>query len=121
MDADASISAGSTGSGGDSPKAHQPLGESREPLAPDRAMESAPRGAAAPLGEPLVDAETVARFLAVDTATVYRLARTAALPSIQVAPRVLRFRPDEIRGYIDRRTRKAAPSGRVKRLLGSTS
>lgn len=72
-----------------------------------------------PLGEPLVDAETVARFLAIDTATVYRLARRAVLPAIQVAPRVVRFRPEDIRAYIDRRTRKAAPSGRVKRLLGS--
>lgn len=74
-----------------------------------------------PLGEPLVDAETIARFLAVDVATVYRLARTAALPAIQVAPRVLRFRPDDVRVYLDRRTRTSAPSGRVKRLLGSTS
>lgn len=79
---------------------------------------SAPVGATTPLGEPLVDAETVARFLAVDTATVYRLARRAILPGIQVAPRVLRFRPDDVRAYLDRRTRKVAPSGRVKRLLG---
>lgn len=76
-------------------------------------------GATTPLGEPLVDAETVARFLAVDTATVYRLSRRAALPGIQVAPRVLRFRPDDVRGYLERRTRKAPQGGRVKRLLGA--
>ena len=76
--------------------------------------------ATTPLGEPLVDADTVAAFLSVDPATVYRLARRAALPAIQVGPRVVRFRPDDVRAYLERRTRKAAPSGRVKRLLGPT-
>ena len=60
----------------------------------------------APFGEPLVDAATVAAYLAVDTATVYRLAKKADLPAIEVAPRVLRFRPDDVRTFIDRRTRK---------------
>lgn len=77
--------------------------------------------ATTPLGEPLVDAETVARYLAVDPATVYRLARRAVLPAIQVAPRVLRFRPEDVRAYVEIRTRKAAPSGRVKRLLGPSA
>lgn len=73
-----------------------------------------------PFGEPLVDAATVASYLSVDTATVYRLAKKAGLPAIEVAPRVLRFRPDDVRTFLDRRTRKAAPPGRVTRLLGNT-
>ncbi len=73
-----------------------------------------------PFGEPLVDAATVAAYLSVDTTTVYRLAKKAALPAIDVAPRVLRFRPDDVRTFLDRRTRKAGLPGRVTRLLGDT-
>ena len=87
--------------------------------AADPPMPSAAR--VTPLGEPLIDAETVAAYLAVDPATVYRLARRAALPAIQVAPRVLRFRPQDVRAYLESRVRKASPAGRVKRLLGATS
>lgn len=71
------------------------------------------------LGEPLVDADEVAAFLGVDRATVYRLARSAALPSVEIAPRVLRFRPEDVRGFLEQRTRRAAPSGRAARLLGA--
>ena len=74
-----------------------------------------------PFGEPLVDAGTVAAYLAVDNATVYRLAQRAELPGIEIAPRVLRFRPADVRAYIERRTRKARPAGRVKALLGGSS
>lgn len=70
-----------------------------------------------PLGEPLVSADAVAAYLSIDTATVYRLARSATLPAIQVAPRVLRFRPADVRAYLERRTRRAPPRGRVNRLL----
>jgi excisionase family DNA binding protein len=80
----------------------------------------APATAPTPFGEPLVDAAAVAAYLGVDKATVYRLATTAALPSIEVAPRVLRFRPADVRDFLERRTRKAPPPGRVKRLLGAT-
>lgn len=73
----------------------------------------------APFGEPLVDAATVAAFLSVDPATVYRLAERGDLPGIEIAPRALRFRPEDVRAYVDRRTRKVGPAGRVKRLLGS--
>ena len=72
---------------------------------------------AAPLGEPLLDAAAVATFLSVDKTTVYRLAATTALPSIEIAPRVLRFRPADVRAFVEHCTRKAAPSGAVKRLL----
>lgn len=74
----------------------------------------------APFGEPLVDVRVVAAFFACDEATVDRLARRAALPAIEVAPRVLRFRPDDVRAFLEARVRKAAPRGRVKRLLGAT-
>jgi predicted DNA-binding transcriptional regulator AlpA len=73
------------------------------------------------LGEPLVDVRVVAAYVACDEATVYRLARRAALPAIEVAPRVLRFRPDDVRAFLEARVRKAAPRGRVKRLLGTTT
>ena len=81
----------------------------------------APPAPTTPFGEPLVDAVTVAAFLSVDTATVYRLAQRAELPGIEVAPRVLRFRPLDVRDYVERRTRKAPSGGRVKRLLGGAS
>lgn len=73
-----------------------------------------------PFGEPLVDATTVAAYLSVDTATVYRLAKNADLPAIEVAPRVLRFRPDDVRTFLDRRTRTARSPDRVTRLLGKS-
>jgi len=75
-------------------------------------------GTGSPFGEPLVDAAVVARFLGVEKTTVYRLAASATLPSIEIAPRVLRFRPADIRAFLERRTRRAAPRGQVKRLLG---
>jgi len=79
-----------------------------------------PRPPVAPFGEPLVDVHVVAAYFACDPATVYRLARRAALPAIEVAPRVLRFRPTDVRAFLAERERKAAPRGRVKRLLGTT-
>jgi predicted DNA-binding transcriptional regulator AlpA len=72
-----------------------------------------------PLGEPLLTADVVAEYFACDKATVYRLAAVAALPSIDIAPRVLRFRPADVRAFMERRTRRRATStDRVKRLLG---
>jgi excisionase family DNA binding protein len=85
---------------------------------------SAPPAAAgrtSPLGEPLVDAGAVAAYLSVDPATVYRLVERGALPAIRIAPRVMRFRPEDVRSYLAQNTRKAAPAGRVKRLLGGAS
>ncbi len=76
------------------------------------------RSPPSPLGEPLLTADEVAAHLAVDATTVYRLASRAELPSIDVAPRVLRFRPEDVRAFLDRRTRTGAPSSRVQRLLG---
>ena len=81
----------------------------------------AARPPVAPFGEPLVDAATVAAYLSIDPATVYRLVDRGDLPGIAIAPRVVRFRPEDVRAYVERRTRKAAPAGRVKRLLGGSS
>lgn len=78
-------------------------------------------GRTSPLGEPLVDAGVVAAYLSVDPATVYRLVERGALPAIRIAPRVMRFRPEDVRSYLAQNTRKAAPAGRVKRLLGGSS
>ena len=87
----------------------------------DAALPAAPApSGASPLGEPLVDAATVAAHLGVDATTVYRLASSAALPAIQVAPRVLRFRPADVREFLERRERKAPARGRVKSLLGGS-
>ena len=113
MDAESSNGAGSTPAGGSRPNAHEPLRENRAATAPDRATELV-----APFGEPLVDAASVAAYLAIDTSTVYRLAQSAVLPAIEVAPRVLRFRATDVREYVERRTRRPAAPGRVKRLLG---
>ena len=70
-----------------------------------------------PLGEPLLDAATVATYFGVDATTVYRLASRGDLPSIEIAKRVLRFRPEDVRAFIGARTRQAARSSRVERLL----
>lgn len=86
------------------------------------AVNAAAETAAAPgstpfLGEPLVDAAVVALFLGVDRATVYRLAASCALPSVEIAPRVLRFRPADVRAFVEGRTRQSPPRPRVKQLL----
>ena len=86
------------------------------------AVRAAAETAAAPgstslLGEPLVDAAVVALFLGCDRTTVYRLAATTALPSVAIAPRVLRFRPADVRAFVAERMRQASPRPRVKQLL----
>lgn len=111
MDAFASKHAGSTGGGGSPPNAHEMLRADRATIAPERAT--------TPFGEPLVDAAAVAAYLAVDTSTVYRLAQTGAIPATKIAPRVVRFRPEDVRLFLEHRTRRSAPRGRVKHLLGT--
>jgi len=120
MALESSNSAASTACGGSGAKPHDGLRANRAASAPATAPDRATEPAAT-FGETLVDAAAVAAFLAVDKATVYRLASSAALPAIEVAPRVLRFRPADVRDFLERRTRKAAPRGRVKQLLGGGS
>ena len=72
-----------------------------------------------PLGEPLLTADQVAVYLQVDRATVYRLsAAPGGLPVVDLSPRVRRFRPQDVRAFLEHRTRapKARP-GRAERLL----
>jgi predicted DNA-binding transcriptional regulator AlpA len=76
-----------------------------------------PRGTFS-LGEPLVDAAAVAAWMSCDKTTVYRLAASCALPSVEIAPRVLRFRPADVRAFVEGRTRQSPPRPRVKQLLG---
>jgi excisionase family DNA binding protein len=83
------------------------------------AKTAATPGGTCSLGEPLVDAAAVAEYLGCDKATVYRLAASVELPSIEIAPRVLRFRPSDVRAFVESRTREAAPRARVKQLLAS--
>ncbi len=70
-----------------------------------------------PLGEPLLSADEVAAYFSVDTTTVYRLASRGELPSIEIGRRVLRFRPEDVRAFMERRTRSTRTKGRVSRLL----
>ncbi len=70
-----------------------------------------------PLGEPLLDAAAVAAHFGVDATTVYRLAARAELPAIEIAPRVLRFRPEDVRAFLAARTRETGPGSRARRLL----
>lgn len=60
------------------------------------------------LAEPLVDAGVVAAALGVNRATVYRLAGArGGLPVVEIAPRVRRFRPEDVRAFLAARDRKS--------------
>ena len=84
------------------------------------AKDPGPDDAAGPLGEPLLTAGQVAEYLQVDRATVYRLAAAPeGIPVVQVSDRTRRFRPEDVRAYVERKLRES-PGGRsrVARLLG---
>lgn len=69
------------------------------------------------LGESLVSPTAVAAFLAVARQTVYRLAGApGGIPCVRVG-RSIRFRPAEVRAYLESRTEQPAPVTRVDRLL----
>jgi excisionase family DNA binding protein len=72
----------------------------------------------AALGPSLLSVQDVADFLAVDRSTVYRLAQAGDLLAIQVMPRLLRFRPSDLRAFLEHRRRPPPPKTRVLRLLG---
>ena len=78
------------------------------------------RKAPTPLGEPLLTADAVAAFLGVSRSTVYRLAAEPdGLPVVELAGRVRRFRAEDVRDFVQRRTRSPLPRrSRVARLLG---
>jgi len=52
--------------------------------------------------EPLLDAETVAKILDVDTAYVYSLARAKKIPSIKLG-KYRKFSPTQIKKWLDRK------------------
>lgn len=68
------------------------------------------------LGEALVTADEVALFLGVDRSTVFRLAGRR-LPVVEIG-RARRFRPRDVKEYVESSTRGARPrSSRADRLL----
>src|SRR5262245_4098004 len=73
---------------------------------------------AAVLGPPLLSVQDVADFLAIDRSSVYRLAHAGSLPAVDVSPRHIRFRPSDVRAFVERRRRPPPPTTRVLRLLG---
>jgi excisionase family DNA binding protein len=74
----------------------------------------------APLGERLLRADEVAAFLGCDRSTVYRLAGAAGgLPVVEIAPRVRRFRPQDVRAFVAARTASPAMAVEARNLLDS--
>lgn len=72
-------------------------------------------GGHALLGEPLVDAATVAAHLGVDVSTVYRLATSGDLPVVVIG-RAKRFRVSDVRAFVEQATRGGAQAARVDRV-----
>jgi excisionase family DNA binding protein len=79
-----------------------------------------PSSAAHLLGEPLVGAQDVAAYLGIHVASVYRLAgRSNGISVVQVGSGTRRFRPSDIRAYVERQTRTPqVRSSRAEQLLG---
>lgn len=67
------------------------------------------------LGEALVSPEAVALFLGIGRSTAYRLAGRV-IPCIKIGDRV-RFRPSDVRAYLERNTVRSSSPSRVERLL----
>jgi hypothetical protein len=68
----------------------------------------------------LVDAHAVAAALSVDVSTVYRLAGAPnGIPVVEIAPRVRRFRPEDVRAFIEARTKSPAMAAQARKLLAS--
>ena len=81
-----------------------------------------PPSAPAILAEPLVDASAVAAALGIDVSSVYRLAGKAdGLPVVEIAPRVRRFRPEDVRAFVAARTRRPETAVEARNLLDSLS
>ena len=70
------------------------------------------------LGEPLVSPASVAKFLGISRTGIYRLAGAPdGIPCVEVGG-AIRFRPSEVRAYVERQTVKRASDSRVDLLLG---
>lgn len=72
-------------------------------------------GGISPLGEGLVTADVVAEYLSVDVSTIYKLAKSGALPVVVVG-RAKRFRVKDVVAFIDAATRGGRPSAPVDRV-----
>jgi excisionase family DNA binding protein len=69
------------------------------------------------LAERLLTATQVAAYLAVHRSTVYRLAGApGGIPCVEIAGAV-RFRPADVRSYVERHTVRDAGFSRVDQLL----
>lgn len=67
----------------------------------------------APLGEPLMPPDEVAAFLGVKRSTVMDLAQgrggAAPLPAVHINSRVIRFRPEDVRAFVEATREVARP------------
>lgn len=68
--------------------------------------------------EPLVSAEAVALVLGIDRSTVYRMAgKSDGLVCVEIGPGRLRFRPADVRAYVERRTLQGVAVTRAEKLF----
>jgi excisionase family DNA binding protein len=68
-----------------------------------------------PLGEGLVTADVVAAHLSIDVSTIYKLARSGALPVVVIG-RAKRFRVKDVVAFVESATRGGAQAARVDRV-----
>jgi excisionase family DNA binding protein len=52
---------------------------------------------------PLLDADEVARFLNVPKRRVWQMSRRGEIPTVRIGPRQLRFDPDDLEAWRERR------------------
>ena len=70
------------------------------------------------LGEPLLTVQEVAAYLSIHRATVYRLAgKCNGIPCVEIRG-TIRFRPSDVRAFVEKSTVANVGADRVDRLLG---
>ena len=79
-------------------------------------------GGTSPLGEGFVTADVVAACLSIDVSTIYKLAKSGALPVVVIG-RAKRFRVTDVRAFVENATRggRSAPVDRVQQLVGGAA
>lgn len=79
-------------------------------------------GGISPLGEGLVTADVVAAHLSIDVSTIYKLARSGALPVVVIG-RAKRFRVKDVVAFVENATcsGRSAPVDRVQQLVGGAA
>jgi excisionase family DNA binding protein len=89
--------------------------------ATERRSAAARRGMTMLGEEPLASADEVGAFLGIHRATVYRLAGVkGGIPCVQIG-KSIRFRPAEVRRYLERQTIRDVGADRADRLLGDAA